>query len=164
MSDSKVTSYTCLWFDGRVSEAAEFYTQLIPGSRILRTVKYPAGNDFPGGHGADDTLTVDLEIAGSPFQLLNGGPHFPQTEAASIAVNVDGQAEVDRIWNALIAHGGQESQCGWCKDRFGVSWQVVPTQLAELMSGPRAGAVAQALNSMQKIDLSVLEAAARSAG
>lgn len=161
---SNASSYTCLWFNGRVTEAAEFYAELIPDSKVVRTVNYPEGNDFPGGFTADDALTVDLVIAGSSFQLLNGGPQFPQTEAASIAVTVDGQAEVDRIWAALIADGGRESQCGWCKDRFGVNWQVIPAQLEALMSGPNAGAVARELNTMQKIDLARLEAAAHTAG
>lgn len=150
---------TCLWFDGRIEEAAERYVALVPGSRILAVTRYPEGNPFPSGS-PGEALTVDLELAGVPYQLLNGGPLFPQTEAASIVVTVDGQAEVDRLWEGLVADGGAESQCGWCKDRWGVSWQVVPQQLVDLMQGPHAQAVTQAMLSMRKLDVAALEAAA----
>lgn len=151
---------TCLWFDGRIEEAAELYVSLVPGSRILSIERYPEGHPFPGGREGGDALTVDLELAGVPYQLLNGGPAFPPTEAASIVVTIDGQEEVDRLWDALVADGGEESQCGWCKDRFGVSWQVVPQQLVDLMRGPHAQAVTQAMLSMRKLDVARLEAAA----
>ncbi len=111
---------TCLWFDGRIEEAARFYVDLIPDSAIESQVDYPEGHTFPGG--MSGPLIVDLTIGGAPFQLLTGGPQFPQTEAASIVVTVDDQAEVDRIWDALTADGGAEAPCGWCRDRFGVSW------------------------------------------
>ncbi|WP_176451765.1 VOC family protein [Enemella dayhoffiae] len=160
-SPSLPTAFTCLWFNGRINEAADFYTSLIPGSRILSSSAYPEGHEFPGDFTEPDALIIDLAIAGTRYQLLNGGPMFPQTEAASIVLLVDGQAEVDRVWDALVSGGGQESQCGWCKDRFGVSWQIVPRQYEALMSGPHAGAVARALQQMRKIDLATLEAAAQ---
>jgi predicted 3-demethylubiquinone-9 3-methyltransferase (glyoxalase superfamily) len=153
---------TVLWFDGRIEEAAELYVSLLPGSAITDVARIPEDDSpWPGGVPAGEALTVDLTLGGSPFQLLNGGPQFPQSEAVSIAVTVDGQAEVDRLWDALTADGGEESLCGWCRDRFGVSWQVIPQQLVELMRGPRSKDVARAMLSMRKIDVAALEAAAR---
>ncbi|MGY3126551.1 putative 3-demethylubiquinone-9 3-methyltransferase (glyoxalase superfamily) [Agrococcus sp. UYP33] len=150
---------TCIWFDGRIEEAARFYVSLVPGSEVGSISRYPEGSEFPGGT-PGEALTIDFTLAGVPYQLLNGGPEFPLTEAVSIALIVDDQDEVDRVWDALIADGGQESQCGWCKDRFGLSWQVVPRRFVELMSGPSAGAVSGALMRMRKIDIAELEAAA----
>ncbi len=152
---------TVLWFDGRIEEAAELYVSLLPDSSITAITRYPEGEDpWPGEHAPGEALTVDLTIGGVPYQLLDGGPQFPQSEVVSIAVTVDGQAEVDRLWEALIADGGAESVCGWCKDRFGVSWQVIPRQLSELMQGPRAMEVTRAMLGMRKIDVAGLEAAA----
>ncbi|ROR67393.1 VOC family protein [Agrococcus jenensis] len=150
---------TCIWFDGNIEEAARFYVSLVPGSEVGSISRYPEGSEFPGGT-PGEALTLDFTLAGVPYQLLNGGPEFPLTEAVSIALIVDDQDEVDRVWDALIADGGQESQCGWCKDRFGLSWQVVPRRFVELMSGPSAGAVSGALMRMRKIDVAELEAAA----
>ncbi|MET4099745.1 putative 3-demethylubiquinone-9 3-methyltransferase (glyoxalase superfamily) [Agrococcus sp. UYP10] len=150
---------TCIWFDGRIEEAARFYVSLVPGSEVGSISRYPEGSEFPGGT-PGEALTLDFTLAGVPYQLLNGGPEFPLTEAVSIALIVDDQDEVDRVWDALIADGGQESQCGWCKDRFGLSWQVVPRRFVELMSGPSAGAVSGALMRMRKIDIAELESAA----
>jgi predicted 3-demethylubiquinone-9 3-methyltransferase (glyoxalase superfamily) len=150
---------TCLWFDGGIEEAARFYVSLVPGSEVEGVSRYPADSAFPEG-GPGDALTVDVTLGGVPFQLLNGGPQFPLTEAVSISLVVDGQDEVDRLWDALTADGGEESMCGWCKDRFGLSWQIVPRRFAELMQGPSAGAVSQALMRMRRIDIAALEAAA----
>lgn len=150
---------TCIWFDGRIEEAAAFYASLVPGSMLGAITRYPDDNPFPGGEpGA--ALTVDFTLGGVPYQLLNGGPQFPLTEAVSIVLVVDGQEEVDRLWDALTRDGGEESMCGWCKDRFGLSWQVVPRRLVELMSGPRAAEVSSAMLEMRKLDVAVLEAAA----
>lgn len=150
---------SCIWFDGRIEEAAQFYVSLVPGSQLGAVSRYPDDSAFPGPDpGA--ALTVDFTLAGVPYQLLNGGPQFPLTEAFSIVLIVDGQDEVDRVWDALTADGGQESMCGWCKDRFGLSWQVVPRRFMDLMAGPSAGAVSGALMQMRKIDIAELEAAA----
>ncbi|WP_092665619.1 VOC family protein [Agrococcus carbonis] len=152
---------TVLWFDGRIEEAAERYVSLVPGSAITGITRYPDGDDpWPGEHRPGEALTVDLHLSGVPYQLLNGGPQFPQSEAVSIAVTVDGQAEVDRLWDALVADGGEESMCGWCRDRYGVSWQVIPKQLGELMQGPNGMAVTRAMLGMRKLDVAALEAAA----
>jgi predicted 3-demethylubiquinone-9 3-methyltransferase (glyoxalase superfamily) len=152
---------TCLWFDGRIEEAAEFYVSLVEGSRILGTTRYEQGGGPPDGPDmAGQPLTVDLELGGVPYTLLNGGPHFPQSEAVSIMLTVETQEEVDRLWSALIADGGEESQCGWCRDRFGLSWQVIPQRLNELLAGPHAEAVTKALMVQTKLDIARLEAAA----
>ncbi|WP_425844826.1 VOC family protein [Agrococcus sp. TSP3-2-1] len=153
---------TVLWFDGRIEEAAELYVSLLPDSAITDVMRIPGEESpWPGDAPPGEALTVDLTLGGSPFQLLNGGPQFPQSEAVSIAVTVDGQAEVDRLWDALVADGGEESMCGWCRDRFGVSWQIIPEQLGELMQGPRSKDVTRAMLSMRKLDVAALEAAAR---
>lgn len=155
------TVQTCLWFDGRIDEAAEFYVSLIPGSQILSRSEYNAADGPPGGPDlTGEALTVEIELGGVPYILLNGGPLFPLTEAVSISPTVEDQAEVDRLWEALIADGGSESQCGWCRDRFGLSWQVVPRRLLELLHGEHAVAVSRAMASMSKLDVAVLEAAA----
>lgn len=151
--------HTCIWFDGRIEEAAEFYVSLVPGSRLGEVTRYPEPNPFPSG-GPGDALTVDLTLGGVAYQLLNGGPQFPLTEAVSIVLVVDGQEEVDRLWEALIADGGAESVCGWCRDRFGLSWQVVPRRYLELAAGPNSQAVNEAMLSMGKLDVAALEAAA----
>ncbi|WP_072313832.1 VOC family protein [Agrococcus sp. Marseille-P2731] len=150
---------TCLWFDGRIEEAAEFYVSLLPGSSVGAVTRYPDPNPFPSG-APGDAVTIELTLAGTRYMLLNGGPMFPLSEAVSIVLVVDGQEEVDRLWDALTADGGAESQCGWCKDRFGLSWQVIPRRYLELAAGPNAAAVEQAMSQMQKLDVSVLEAAA----
>ncbi|MDP5306830.1 VOC family protein [Paracoccus spongiarum] len=152
---------TCLWFADHALEAAGLYVGLLPDSRITAISRYPEGQQMaqPGR-----VLTVDLILAGTPYQLLNGGPHFSLSEAASISVATEDQAETDRLWTALIADGGAESQCGWLKDRFGLSWQIVPRRAAALMSGPQAGRVWPALMQMRRIDIAALEAAAGEAG
>ncbi len=153
---------TCLWFDGRIDEAAAFYVSLLPNSRITGRSEYGQAHESPGGPSlAGQALTVELELDGVPYQLLNGGPQFPLSEAVSISVTVEGQAEVDRLWEALVADGGAESQCGWCRDRFGLSWQIVPRRMLELLAGPQAEAVTAEMLTQTRLDVAALEAAAR---
>ena len=138
----------CLWFDGRAEEAAKLYTSLIPGSRIDKVMRSPSDNpSTPEGA----VLTVDFTLAGQPFMGLNGGPQFPFTEAVSFTINCEDQAEVDRYWNALTADGGAPSQCGWLKDKFGLSWQIVPKQLMEMMSSSDRDAARRAMQAMMKM-------------
>lgn len=147
----KVT--TCLWFDHDGEAAAQFYVSLFEDSAIVNVAR-----DL----GSGSALVVDFTLAGTAYQILNGGPRFPQTEAASLSVRCADQAEVDRLWEAL-REGGQESRCGWLQDRWGVWWQIVPTRLGELLGDPdpgRAGRAMQAMLQMGKIDVAVLEAAA----
>lgn len=144
---------TCLWFDGKAEEAANFYVSLISGSHIEHAFR-------PDSTGP--VLMVVFTLGGTPFQALNGGPKFQHSEAASISVITRDQQETDRLWNALTAHGGSESKCGWLKDRFGVSWQIVPEALPRLLTSPdRAAAnrAMQAMLAMRKIDIAGLEAA-----
>ncbi len=150
---------TCLWFDDQALPAAEFYCTLLPDSRIDH-VAYAAEGQETTGPGT--VLTVDFTLAGTPYQALNGGPHFTLDEAVSIAVAADDQADTDRLWAALVA-GGAEGQCGWLKDRFGLSWQIVPQRAIELLNGPQAAKVWPALMQMKKIDIAALEAAAEGA-
>ncbi|MET0271421.1 MAG: VOC family protein [Phenylobacterium sp.] len=151
----------CLWFDRDAEAAAQLYVSVFPNSRIVEISRYPEG--LPGDR-AGEVLTVEFELDGTPFTGLNGGPEFPQTEAVSFRIDVDDQPTLDRYWDGLLAGGGVESQCGWLKDRFGVSWQVVPVQLVPLITGPdraAAGRVSDALMQMGKIDIAKLEAAAK---
>lgn len=155
----KITN--CLWFDTEAEEAAKFYVSIFPNSKLGKVSRYPEG--LPGDR-AGQVLTVEFELDGTPFTGLNGGPDFKFSEAISFQVEVKGQAELDRYWDALLAGGGTESQCGWLKDRFGLSWQVIPANIGELMGGPdRAAAdrVAAALMQMVKLDMARLEAAYR---
>lgn len=148
---------TCFWFNDQALEAAEFYVSLLPDSRIDHVSGYVEGQDMaPAGQ----VLLVEFTLAGTPYQALNGGPHFTLSEAASISVLTEDQAETDRLWAALTAGGGSPSQCGWLKDRFGLSWQIVPRRAAELMQGTQAARVWPVLMTMQKIDVATLEAAA----
>jgi predicted 3-demethylubiquinone-9 3-methyltransferase (glyoxalase superfamily) len=151
---------TCLWFDGKAEEAAKFYTSLIPDSGIDNIMRSPADNpSTPEGA----PLTVNFRLAGEKFIGLNGGPMFKFNESVSFVIDCKDQAEVDRYWNALIADGGAPSQCGWCKDRFGVSWQVTPKRLNELLADKdpdRARRAMEAMLKMQKIDIAELERAA----
>ena len=151
---------TCLWFDDRALAAAEFYCALLPDSRIDH-VEYSAEGQPMTTPGM--VLAVDFTLAGAPFQALNGGPHFTLDEAVSIAVLTEDQAETDRLWAALVADGGAESQCGWLKDRFGLSWQIEPRRALELLNGPQAAKVWPAFMQMKKIDIAALEAAAEGA-
>jgi predicted 3-demethylubiquinone-9 3-methyltransferase (glyoxalase superfamily) len=151
---------TCLWYDTEAEEAARFYTSLIEGSRITAVSRYGKGAPMPEG----TVLTVNFELAGTAFMALNGGPYFKFTEASSMVVNCDSQAEIDRLWSALLADGGKEQQCGWLKDRYGLCWQIVPAKLLAMMQDPdreKSGRVMAALLKMVKLDLPALEAAYR---
>ena len=148
---------TCLWFDTEGEEAARFYAGIFPNSSVKAVTPYPVGER------AGQTMTVDFVLNGSKFVALNGGPEFRFNESISFQVPCDDQAEIDRYWNALTEGGGEESMCGWLKDRFGVSWQVVPTRLEKLLSTDdpaQAERVSQALFQMKKIMIADLEAAA----
>lgn len=147
---------TMLWFDGTAKAAAEFYVGLFPDARLGQATPTPPG--APGG--PDGVLTVDFEIMGQAFVALNGGPQYRFTEAISFQIPCDTQAEIDRYWEALTGQGGEPGPCGWCKDRFGVSWQVVPSMLPQLMRGPKAPQVTAAFMQMSKFDLAALKAAA----
>jgi predicted 3-demethylubiquinone-9 3-methyltransferase (glyoxalase superfamily) len=150
---------TCLWFrDGRGHEAAEFYCGLIPASRVERT--------FSGDAGQGAFSVIDFSLGGVPYQILDAGPHFTLTEAVSITVETDDQAETDRLWAALTADGGEESVCGWLKDRFGVSWQIFPRRLTELTMSSDKGvsdAAMAAMMKQRKIDIAAIEAAVKAA-
>lgn len=149
----------CLWFDGQAEEAAKFYVSLLPDSRIERVMRAPA--DYPGGS-AGTLLTVDFTLAGQQFIALNGGPEFSFTEAVSFTINCADQAEVDRLWNALIAGGGAPVECGWLKDRFGLSWQIVPSILPEMLADPdreKARRVMEAMLRMVKLEIEALQKA-----
>ncbi|MGO4249079.1 VOC family protein [Micrococcaceae bacterium Sec5.1] len=143
---------TCLWFDGRAAEAAEFYTSTFDDSSILTSMPGPGGQ----------VLTVDFEIEGRQFMALNGGPAFTFNEAVSLVVNCDSQDEVDRYWNALLEGGGEESQCGWLKDKFGLSWQIVPAGMPGLLNGPDPAGSQRAMEAMlkmRKLDINILQKA-----
>ena len=149
----------CLWFNGEAEEAAEFYTGIFPDSRIDQVSN--AASDTPSGE-KGMVLTVTFTLGGQRFVGLNGGPDFTFNEAVSFMIDCGDQAEVDRYWEALTAGGGEPGPCGWLKDRFGVSWQVIPKQLYEVLEGPdRAGAerAMQAMLQMTKLDVAALEAA-----
>jgi predicted 3-demethylubiquinone-9 3-methyltransferase (glyoxalase superfamily) len=155
----KITPF--LWFDDQAEEAARFYVSLFEDSEITDVSRYPEGS--PGEPGG--VMTVSFRIAGQEYTALNGGPHFAFTEAISLYVHCTDQDEVDRFWSQLT-DGGEESQCGWLKDRYGLSWQIVPDRLGELLSDPdpaRAQAAMQAMLQMSKIDIKVLEDAANAA-
>ncbi|MEU7745762.1 VOC family protein [Nonomuraea sp. NPDC049158] len=153
----KITTY--LWFDNQAEEAAEFYTSLFEDSRILEVRRY--GDAGPGPAGT--AMMVSFELAGQRFLALNGGPQFTFTEAISLYVDCASQEEVDELW-AKLTEGGAESQCGWLKDRWGLSWQIIPTALPELLGNPdpaKAQQVMKAMLGMRKIDINALEEAAR---
>jgi predicted 3-demethylubiquinone-9 3-methyltransferase (glyoxalase superfamily) len=155
---SKITP--CLWFNGNAEEAASFYVSLLPDSRILGIARLAA--DTPN-LSAGAALTVDFTIAGQPMKGLNGGPEFQFNEAISLVIDCEDQAEVDRLWAVLTAGGGSPGQCGWLKDRFGLSWQIVPRRLGEVLGDPdpaRAARVMEAMLRMTKIDLDALRRAA----
>jgi predicted 3-demethylubiquinone-9 3-methyltransferase (glyoxalase superfamily) len=147
----------CLWFDGAAEEAARLYTSLVPNSRIVSVNGSPA--DTPSGP-KDSVLTVEFTLAGRSYIALNGGPDFKFTEAISLSIDCDDQAEVDRYWTALIADGGEPSVCGWLKDRFGLSWQVVPRRMTEMLASPDRPAAERAMKAMldmRKLDIAELE-------
>ena len=149
---------TNLWFDGRVEEALELYTSLFPDSRVTGISRYAES----GMGAAGDIMTADFELAGQAFTIINGGPHFQHSPAMSLLVHCEDQAEVDRLWHALIAAGGAPSRCGWLTDRFGVSWQITPTRLGEMLASDDSAAVervTQAFLKMEKLDIAELERA-----
>jgi len=151
---------TFLWFNEEAEEAVNLYTSIFKNSSINEVARY--GDDVPGPKGK--VMTIGFSLAGQEFIALNGGPEFKFSEAISLLVNCDSQQEVDDYWEKLTANGGEESMCGWLKDKFGLSWQIVPTALGRLMSDPdpeKAGRVTQAMLKMKKIDVAELERAYR---
>jgi len=150
----------CLWYERDAEGAARFYAETFPDSRVTAVHRAPA--DYPSGK-AGDVLTVEFTVAGIPCIGLNGGPQFKQSEAFSFQIATDDQAETDRYWNAIVGNGGQESMCGWCRDRGGVSWQITPRVLTDAFAkGGAAGKRAfEAMMSMKKIDVAAIEAAVR---
>ncbi len=153
----KVTPF--LWFDHQAEEAANFYVSLFPDSKILTVTRYPEGSPAPPG----TAMIVEFELAGQPLIALNGGPHYKLTEAFSLSIDCNDQAEVDFFWERLT-QGGEPSRCGWLKDRYGLSWQVVPRVLLQLLSDPdpaKQKRVTLAMMQMAKLDIAQLEAAAQ---
>lgn len=147
-----------LWFDDNLDDALRLYKEVFPDLVVHEVSRYPAGAPVPEG----TVMTATFEIAGQRLMGLNGGPHFHFTEAISLFVSVDTQDEIDRLWSALTADGGQESQCGWLKDKFGLSWQIVPTALGEVLGSADpagAGRAMQAMLRMRKLDIAALQAA-----
>jgi len=151
----------CIWYDGGALEAARFYAETFPDSRVGAVMRAPG--DYPSGK-QGDVLTVEFTVLGIPCVGLNGGPAFKQTEAFSFMVATDDQAETDRLWNAIVGNGGQESACGWCRDRWGLSWQITPRALTDALADPDrvlAKRVFDAMMTMRKIDIATIEAARR---
>ena len=150
----------CLWFDKDALAAARFYAATFPDSKVIAV--HHAPSDFPGGKKGDE-LTVEFTVLGTPCLGLNGGPAFTQTEAFSFQVATDSQEETDSYWNAIVNNGGKESACGWCKDRWGVSWQITPRVLMEAFDagGDEAKRAFDAMMTMKKIDVAQIEAARR---
>ena len=148
----------CLWFDRDGEEAANFYAETFPDTRVENVGRAPG--DYPSGR-QGDALTIQMTICGQPVMLLNAGPQFPQTEAFSFVVATDDQTETDRLWAAITGNGGAESACGWCKDRWGLSWQITPRRLLEYMNagGETAKRAFEAMMTMRKIDIAALDAA-----
>lgn len=150
----------CLWYTREAEEAARFYAGVFPNSAVTAVHKAPT--DFPGGK-AGQVLTVEFTVCGIPCLGLNGGDAFQQTEAFSFQIATEDQAETDRYWDAIVGNGGKESACGWCKDRWGLSWQITPRALSDAMKqgGAVAERVFQAMMTMGKIDVAAIEAAAK---
>ena len=150
----------CLWFERDAEDAARFYTGLFPESALGAINKAPS--DYPDGK-MGDVLTVEFVVAGIPCIGLNGGPHFKHSEAFSFQISTEDQNETDRYWNAIVNNGGQESQCGWCKDKWGISWQITPRVLTEAMAqgGEVAKRAFEAMMPMHKIDVAAIQSALR---
>jgi len=159
MMTDKIKIATCLWFNKNAEEAARFYAATFPDSRIIAVHKAPG--DYPGGK-AGDVLTVDFTVLGQRFLGLNGGPEFRFDEAVSFQVFTETQQDTDRYWNAIVSGGGRESACGWCKDKFGLSWQIVPRALTDAINDPDTAAAKRAFDAMmtmKKIEIATIEAA-----
>jgi predicted 3-demethylubiquinone-9 3-methyltransferase (glyoxalase superfamily) len=153
----------CLWYDGAAEDAARFYAQTFPDSAV--TAVHGAPGDYPSGK-QGQVLTVEFTVIGVPCLGLNGGPAFKHSEAFSFQIVTDNQAETDRYWNAIVNNGGAESACGWCKDRWGLSWQIIPRALLDAFADPDPAAAKRAFEAMMnmgKIDIAALEAARRGA-
>jgi predicted 3-demethylubiquinone-9 3-methyltransferase (glyoxalase superfamily) len=151
----------CLWYDGTALDAAGFYAETFPDSRVGSVLRAPG--DYPSGK-QGDILTVEFTVLGIPCLGLNGGPEFKHNESFSFQISTDDQAETDRYWNAILQGGGQESQCGWCRDKWGVSWQITPRALIAALSDPDPSAAKrafQAMMKMKKIDIAAIETARR---
>jgi len=151
----------CLWYDGTAEEAARFYTQTFPDSSV--TAVHQAPGDYPSGK-QGQVLTVEFTVLGVPCLGLNGGPGFRHSEAFSFQIITDSQAETDRYWNAIVTNGGSESSCGWCKDRWGLSWQITPRALLDALTDRDRAAAKRAFEAMmpmKKIDIAAIEAARR---
>ena len=151
----------CLWFDGGAEEAARFYAATFPDSSVGAVHRAPS--DYPSGR-EGDVLTVEFTVMGIPCLGLNGGPMFKHSEAFSFQIATTDQAETDRLWNAIVGNGGQESECGWCKDKWGLSWQITPRVLTEAFTGSDRAAAKRVFNAMmqmRKIDVAAIEAARR---
>ncbi len=151
----------CLWYEGGAVDAANFYAKTFPDSAVGAIMRAPG--DYPDGK-QGDVLTVEFTVAGIPCIGLNGGPHFTHNESFSFQIATDDQAETDRLWNAIVSNGGQESECGWCKDRWGLSWQITPRALIAAITDPDPAVAKRAFNAMmtmKKIDIARIEAARR---
>jgi 2-polyprenyl-6-hydroxyphenyl methylase/3-demethylubiquinone-9 3-methyltransferase len=151
----------CIWYDGTAEEAATFYAATFPDSSVDKVVRAPG--EYPAGQ-SGDVLIVEFTVLGSAFVGLNGGPEFRQTEAVSFQVYTDDQADTDRLWDAIVGNGGVESECSWCKDRWGVSWQIVPRAMMAALANPDPAAAKRAFDAMmtmRKIDIAAIEAAVR---
>ncbi len=161
---SKISKiYPCLWFDSQAEEAAKFYTSIFKDSKMGRIARYPEGSaDSPANKPDGSVMTVEFELEGQTFLALNGGPVFKFSEAISFTIDCEDQAEVDYFWDKLLEGGGEESQCGWLKDKFGLSWQVVPKRINELYADPdpvKVKRVFDAMMTMVKLDIAKLEKA-----
>lgn len=159
MFDTQTRNRVCLWYDGDAEKAANFYADIFPDSRVGKI--YRAPGDYPSGQ-EGDVLTVEFTVAGIPCMGLNGGPAFTHSEAFSFQILTEDQEETDRLWNAIISNGGEESMCGWCRDRWGLSWQITPRALIAAMSNPDRAAAKrayEAMMTMRKIDIEAIEAA-----
>ena len=160
LTDMKPKNTICLWFNKDAHEAARFYAATFPDSKVTAVHKAPG--DYPGGKMGDE-LTVEFTVLGIPCLGLNGGPEFKHSEAFSFQIATDNQEETDRYWNAIVNNGGQESACGWCKDRWGLSWQITPRTLTDALAagGGEAKRAFEAMMPMKKIDIATIEAARR---